>query len=546
MFNVKVSSLPKPKDQELQHIYNIIKQNNAVQADIGNKTPQMKNSNETQKTLQDFVDNCSKVEGSIKERLETFRCSADNCDTLLHAAVSCDAPIEFIQCILQHCPDLINTTRRGSYEGQNVLHIAIAKGDIELTNVILEASKSKEMLFAAFAKGSKFKKSILMGETPLSAAVTSLNRKMIGLLLEHGACIDQVNSKGDNVIHTLIKFAKLKREKIPEIIDMLKYFNETKFQIQYANETKDVNDSTITSVDRNDSVAKQQLENSNTSEDIIHRMWFKENRALMTPLKLATILGLHEIFQVMMKMENVFYFPGNFDGANYAHFYDITEIDHIAQSKCTKLRKEKADDFGLIFSIIVFFFPKRPICVIERSFFCLFFFKGFDQLSFFSVVFIEAVSSLFSFGCIISIAYATFTFAMFTVLEGQGHIDEFSDFGNTTLTMFSFMLGIKELTFLNEVDGINRVYVALIYVCFIFITYIYLINSLITLMSGSCGDVFEDRQSVAILQKSSVIIFLDGLFLKRRLPQENISCTHLRENRFYISIETEVANELKD
>uniref|UniRef100_A0A2C9KML0 Uncharacterized protein n=1 Tax=Biomphalaria glabrata TaxID=6526 RepID=A0A2C9KML0_BIOGL len=365
MFNVKVSSLPKPKDQELQHIYNIIKQNNAVQADIGNKTPQMKNSNETQKTLQDFVDNCSKVEGSIKERLETFRCSADNCDTLLHAAVSYDAPIEFIQCILQHCPDLINTTRRGSYEGQNVLHIAIAKGDIELTKVILEASKSKEMLFAAFAKGSKFKKSILMGETPLSAAVTSLNRKMIGLLLEHGACIDQVNSKGDNVIHTLIKFAKLKREKIPEIIDMLKYFNETKFQIQYANETKDVNDSTITSVDRNDSVAKQQLENSNTGEDIIHRMWFKENRALMTPLKLATILGLHEIFQVMMKMENVFYFPGNFDGANYAHFYDITEIDHITQSKCTKLRKEKADDFGLIFSIIVFFFPKRSICVIE-------------------------------------------------------------------------------------------------------------------------------------------------------------------------------------
>ncbi|KAI8771187.1 transient receptor potential cation channel subfamily V member 6 [Biomphalaria glabrata] len=546
MFNVKVSSLPKPKDQELQHIYNIIKQNNAVQADIGNKTPQMKNSNETQKTLQDFVDNCSKVEGSIKERLETFRCSADNCDTLLHAAVSYDAPIEFIQCILQHCPDLINTTRRGSYEGQNVLHIAIAKGDIELTKVILEASKSKEMLFAAFAKGSKFKKSILMGETPLSAAVTSLNRKMIGLLLEHGACIDQVNSKGDNVIHTLIKFAKLKREKIPEIIDMLKYFNETKFQIQYANETKDVNDSTITSVDRNDSVAKQQLENSNTGEDIIHRMWFKENRALMTPLKLATILGLHEIFQVMMKMENVFYFPGNFDGANYAHFYDITEIDHITQSKCTKLRKEKADDFGLIFSIIVFFFPKRSICVIERSFFCLFFFKGFDKLSFFSVVFIEAISTLFSFGCIISIAYATFTFAMFIVLEGQGHIDEFSDFGNTTLTMFSFMLGIKELTFLNEVDGINRVYVALIYVCFIFITYIYLINSLITLMSGSCGDVFEDRQSVAILQKSSVIIFLDGLFLKRRLPQENISCTHLRENRFYISIETEVANELKD
>ncbi|XP_055895786.1 transient receptor potential cation channel subfamily V member 3-like [Biomphalaria glabrata] len=366
MFSGKVSSLPKPKDQELQHIYNIIKQNNAVQADIGNKTPQMKNSNEAQQKLQDFVDNYSMDEGSIKERLETFRCSADNCDTLLHAAVTYDARIEFIQGILQHCPDLINTTRQGGYEGQNVLHMAIAKGDIELTKVILEASKNKEMLLTTFAKGSKFKKTVVMGETPLSIAVLTLRTEMIDLLLEHGARIDQVNSKGDNVIHTLMKFAKLKREKIPEIIDMLKYLNKTIFRIHNANETREVSDLTKNSVDVNDCVTLKQTKKFETSQDIIHRMWFQENEDLETPLKLTTSRGLWEIFNVMMKMENVFCLPGNFDGANYTHFYDITEIDHIAQSRYTWLTTDKTKNAVLLMIIFNLLFPKRPVSVIEK------------------------------------------------------------------------------------------------------------------------------------------------------------------------------------
>ncbi|KAI8771194.1 transient receptor potential cation channel subfamily V member 6 [Biomphalaria glabrata] len=366
MFNVKVSSLPKPKDQELQDIYYIIKQNNAVQADIGNKTPQTKNSNEAQQKLHDFVANYRKDEGSIKERLETFRCNADNCDTLLHAAVTYDAPIEFIQFILQHCPDLINTTRRGSYEGQNVLHMAIAKGDIELTKVILEASKNKEMLLTTFAKGSKFKKTVVMGETPLSIAVLTLRTEMIDLLLEHGARIDQVNSKGDNVIHTLMKFAKLKREKIPEIIDMLKYLNKTILRIYNANETREVNDSTKCSVYVVDSVTKQKTGNSDTSQDIIQNTWFQENKNRMTPLKLAISPGLIEIFNVMMMMENVFYYPGNFDGVNYTHFYDITEIDHIAQSNYTKLTRVRAENVGLHQKLFDLLFPKRPVSVIEQ------------------------------------------------------------------------------------------------------------------------------------------------------------------------------------
>ncbi|KAK6980119.1 transient receptor potential cation channel subfamily V member 6 [Biomphalaria glabrata] len=468
MFSGKVSSLPKPKDQELQHIYNIIKQNNAVQADIGNKTPQMKNSNEAQQKLQDFVDNYSMDEGSIKERLETFRCSADNCDTLLHAAVTYDARIEFIQGILQHCPDLINTTRQGGYEGQNVLHMAIAKGDIELTKVILEASKNKEMLLTTFAKGSKFKKTVVMGETPLSIAVLTLRTEMIDLLLEHGARIDQVNSKGDNVIHTLMKFAKLKREKIPEIIDMLKYLNKTIFRIHNANETREVSDLTKNSVDVNDCVTLKQTKKFETSQDIIHRMWFQENEDLETPLKLTTSRGLWEIFNVMMKMENVFCLPGNFDGANYTHFYDITEIDHIAQS------------------------------------------RGFEPLSYFTLLFTDlTLTSFLTFGLIISMAYSTFTFSMYMLMESYVQVEEFSDFGNTTLTMFSYMLGIKELTFLNEVDPLTKFYVGIVYVGFMFTTFIYLINSLIAQMAGSTGDILKDRKLVAILQKSSVIIFLE-------------------------------------
>ncbi|KAH9508843.1 hypothetical protein Btru_050204 [Bulinus truncatus] len=638
--------------------------------------------------------------------LRKFRLKSDDSyDTLLHTAALLSKDYRLVKLLVTACPDSINDARDGSYEGQTALHITIGKGKILSTQAILESTRpdDKEILLRTRATGSVFKNNIMMGEIPLSVAILTFNTDMVKLLLKHGARLEEVNSKNDTIVHTLIKYAQLYPDKSQKVIKMLSYINQKIFDSINILESK--NNTEMKKADKNDKKDKSPIQNDNKKsrkkeiqkiiDKRVKKIWFKENNDRMTPLKLTVSMGLIDIFTALMKMRNIFYFPSNYDGSFDSSFYDITEIDHVAQFRYTKqmemkqVKKEKGCLGKLALKIQLYF--KRPYSVIEKlsslewktahpfvdteiikmiifkrwenykyifyaftaihmivillfttsaycrkyvtytkvckdsvssckqmklyskvvpwllliysvsiiwseiyrwaalrqiwrpgkhhnntwyhialvvftlglfidcimykqgidsedvfvvvlltgCFFLLFLFKGYEKFSVYTVLFQKVImGDLLRFGAIICVEFAAFSYAIYIVLRGNSEsIEEFSTFENTTLTMFGYMLGLGSLDFLDTVDINNQRLVAVIYVLFILTTYILLINSLIAMMSGTCSEVFKDRMSLAILQKSSVIMFLDGLIFVRypihEIPADNCP---VRKKRAYMKI----------
>ncbi|XP_052091223.1 transient receptor potential cation channel subfamily V member 5-like [Mytilus californianus] len=59
-------------------------------------------------------------------------------------------------------------------------------------------------------------------------------------------------------------------------------------------------------------------------------VWFLENDDCLTPLQLSAKLGVVEIFQFIINLENVYSFVSTHDGLFDVKLYDITEIDTVA------------------------------------------------------------------------------------------------------------------------------------------------------------------------------------------------------------------------
>ncbi|KAI8771195.1 transient receptor potential cation channel subfamily V member 5 [Biomphalaria glabrata] len=678
--------------------------------------------------LERFINKYENDPVQISDRLRKFRSRTDDSDdTLLHTAALLSGDVRLIKLLMENCPELISIPRTGSYQGQTALHITIAKGKEKATEAILENLKEEKkaniLSMKATGSKSKFKNNIMMGETVFSVAVLTLKPEMVDLLLRHCAPIEKVNSKGDNVIHTLIKYAALKPDSIPKIIKMLKHLREKTFK------------------------------DPDKKDMLIAKLWFGENKNLETPLKLSVSRGLVDVFNALMKMKSIFYFPCENDGSFDLRFYDITEIDHINQLEYTKNKLEKTpisssccpscsfscysccprctscctccscyccsscffvkkrisiteklcdlkwetalpfiDDYKvpiikavmskrynnkslkfvyilyafthlimlLLFTISIFYrkyvantkcsdscrneynvsqvvpwilmvyglamialefvrclglkkidlvfkpykksqgkreFLKEigrrlimryhqndlyrigqlvfAVCLVVDCFmfnvqkedkndltvtalfsgvwFTFFFFKGLDKFSIYTVMFQKVImGDMFRFGIWIAIEFTAFCFAMYIVLSDNiNEVEEFSTFTNTTLTMFSYMLGLKDLSFLDQVDDTSQHLVAIIYVLCIIVTYILLINSLIAMMSKNAEDTFKHRKSMILLQKFSVVLFLDAIFLIFCLHKpindglSSGTISDLRKDRYYLAIKTENTAKFK-
>lgn len=105
-----------------------------------------------------------------------------------------------------------------SFKGQTILHVAIAKGNLEAVKIILKKTRNEEIqeLFCTCAVGSKFKNTVLMGQLPLSVAALACKDKdfrIITHLLLQKAKIWNQNEDGDTVFHSLIKYADIYPEK---------------------------------------------------------------------------------------------------------------------------------------------------------------------------------------------------------------------------------------------------------------------------------------------------------------------------------------------
>jgi hypothetical protein len=72
------------------------------------------------------------------------------------------------------------------------------------------------------------------------------------------------------------------------------------------------------------------------------------------------------------------------------------------------------------------------------------------------------------------------------------------------------MLGLGDIEFLNQarIPGLAIT----LYVIFVILTYVLLMNSLIAMMSQTCALVLQDRYSQWRLQQLSVILFMEDLF----------------------------------
>jgi len=153
--------------------------------------------------------------------------------------------------------------------------------------------------------------------------------------------------------------------------------------------------------------------------------------------------------------------------------------------------------------------------------FNVFFLRGWQLFSFFTVMIKEVIFGDFlRFSVIIAFQLFAFTTSMHTVFQGKDvptlNDSEYNHYGTTLLTMFNLMLGLSEIEVLHRarVPWLAMV----LFVLFVLLTYVLLLNALIAMMSSTCESVLEEKYSVWRIQQLSVILFLEnmiyGPFLK--------------------------------
>ena len=122
------------------------------------------------------------------------------------------------------------------YRGQTALHLAIARygeNSFPLIFILrsLESNRKRLLRCALFSKnavGTSPKYTCLLGQTPIAAAfINQLMDKESGrstsllIMLRHGADITQINTLGDTVLHSIVRYAKLTEEDIRFRLDEL-------------------------------------------------------------------------------------------------------------------------------------------------------------------------------------------------------------------------------------------------------------------------------------------------------------------------------------
>ena len=61
-----------------------------------------------------------------------------------------------------------------------------------------------------------------MGELPLSVAALTFNLEMVDLLLGHGAKLHEVNTRGDTVLHSLVRFIHHYPDQEAQVAEMMR------------------------------------------------------------------------------------------------------------------------------------------------------------------------------------------------------------------------------------------------------------------------------------------------------------------------------------
>jgi transient receptor potential cation channel subfamily V protein 2 len=279
----------------------------------------------------------------MKKNPETLHCvksyREDEDETLLHIAVKNEYDKNTISRLIDICPDLLSLSRELSdnYKGQTPLHIAITKGDNDVTELLLSSAENqaetgkkqssnriKMSMINTLATGRMFVNTVMMGELPLSVASLTFNEDAVNILLEHGADLHAQNRYGDTVLHSLVKYSAVYPNKTDNVIEMFKYLNG------------------LLKEDKSNNPCFRGIDLDIFLEEDSY-VWFLENCENLTPLQLSAKLGVVEIFQFFINLENVYSFVSTQDGLFDVKLYDITEIDTVANQHVAMLTTRNKD-----------------------------------------------------------------------------------------------------------------------------------------------------------------------------------------------------------
>ncbi|GFN98645.1 transient receptor potential cation channel subfamily v member 6 [Plakobranchus ocellatus] len=273
--------------------------------------------------------NTAQAEGLLP-LIESHRLKGAN-DSLLHLAAlfqQNNRAADLLRILARLCPRLLVAQRGGQYQGQTALHIVVSKRNLPGAEALLKEMDGDELLNVR-ATGTKFRSTVMEGELALHTAALTLNWTMVDLLLRHGARLDTVNSRGDTVLHALVRFAGQHPDKTDKVIEMLQHLHaETSKKTNLKELYKNKNAGSLGGLMDSDGMGDQLF------------VWFLKNLEGLTPFKLAARKGAGIVCAHIFSLHGVYCLLDTHDGLFDTHLYDITELDPITNILWQNKRKQ--------------------------------------------------------------------------------------------------------------------------------------------------------------------------------------------------------------
>ncbi|KAK3802026.1 hypothetical protein RRG08_064619 [Elysia crispata] len=161
------------------------------------------------------------------------------------------------------------------------------------------------------------------------------------------------------------------------------------------------------------------------------------------------------------------------------------------------------------------------LALLMGGWFLTFFLRAWRKFSFFTILFQKVLmGDMFRFSIMILLELLAFSVAMYVAYlptsYPPGLPEEFEDIWTSILTMFRLMLGLSDVEILSKAPAPWMA--VTLYVLFVLLTYVLLLNSLIAMMSQTCALVCEDPDLQWHMQRLSVLLMLETLLPLRFRP----------------------------
>ncbi|KAL4233808.1 hypothetical protein ACF0H5_008486 [Mactra antiquata] len=168
------------------------------------------------------------------------------------------------------------------------------------------------------------------------------------------------------------------------------------------------------------------------------------------------------------------------------------------------------------------------ISMILGWWFLVFFLRGFKQFSFFTVMIQKVlVGDMFRFSIVISMELVAFSAGMFIAFRGAPRVpgtipenENVYEYSQLIVAMFKMMFGLTSLDVLFEAR--YPWFAVSLYVAFVLLTSVLMINSLIAMMSNTCSVVSQNRELQYRVQQLSIILFFESVLPVRVLRMAGV------------------------